>query len=731
VAKGDLYALRHKSRVHMRAFFLLMFVVVAVVLQPRGASQADAAQQEIPPSYQMVAENDLFLLYVDSSTLAFKLLDKRSNYLWHSGIDEPLEGDQLNRSWQAFAAGGISIEYLDQRATNTRVSIGNTEHTVEVTPIENGVSAQVGFQQYGITVGLVLQLEADGVRVEVPFASIREEDPRFRLGRIYVYPFLGATRGSSMPGYMFLPDGTGSLIQFADTTRADNMFFRRYYGPDLGMIASLPYDFRVNSPYPISFPVYGIVHGEGQNALLSILEKGAAYGELQVHPAGIITNFNFIHNAFLYNEPYFQATNRSGAGVTTIQRQPNTFDAVVHYRFLTGDAADYVGMARSYQQYLVDRGLLRRNDTDNPNIGIRLEFLGGDKERILFWNRFVPMTTIQQMSDILAGLQIPNAEIIYYGWQPFGATAMPPTTLALESGLGSVDDLRALAETIAANGGHFSLYLNPQAALWDESGYSPRNDLAMAITNTNLDGYNRYYGNYYFTFPALRERYAALSADVASQLEAGLALDSIGYLLYSDYRESVPFNREATIEAYRTLLAESPRLGFYQPNDYLFSLTHAYYDMPLGDNGYIYTTESVPFLPIVLAGYVPYYGTALNFSSNRQDDLLRHLEYGIYPSYFLTHEATANMLTTPSSWIYTSSYAQWGDEIRQTYEWMNSLLAPVRGQEIVAHERLADGVFATTYANDRQIVVNYTDSPFTHYGVTVEAKNALLLENTR
>ena len=121
--------------------------------------------------------------------------------------------------------------------------------------------------------------------------------------------------------------------------------------------------------------------------------------------------------------------------------------------------------------------------------------------------------------------------------------------------------------------------------------------------------------------------------------------------------------------------------------------------MPLGDNGYIYTSDAVPFLPIVLAGYVPYYGTALNFSSNPQDDLLRHVEYGIYPSYFLTHEATASMLNTPSTWIYTSSYAQWGEEIRRTYQWMNALLAPVRGQEIVAHQELAEGVFATTYAN--------------------------------
>jgi hypothetical protein len=706
----------------------LLILLMTVVLPALSTAIADDPPAEIPTSYEIVAENDLFQLYVDSSTLAFKLLDKRSNYLWHSGLDELLEEDRLNTSWEAFARSGLSIEYLDDRAVNRRVSIANVEHTLEVTPIEQGISAQVTFQEYSITVGINLQLETEGIRVEVPFDSIQEGNSAFRLGRIYLYPFLGATRGSSIPGYMFVPDGSGSLIRFADTTRAENMFYGRYYGADLGMIAELPYDPLINTPSPISFPVFGIAHEQAQSAFLSVVEKGAAYGEVQVHPAGIITNFNFLHNAFIYNETYFQATNRSGAGVTTVQGQPNVFDAVVHYRFLTGNAANYVGMAHSYQQYLVDKGLLHKYDAPQSNIGIRLEFLGGDKEPVLIWNRFVPMTTIRQMSDVLTDLQFSNAEVIYYGWQPFGASSMPPTSLALEGALGSVSELRALSEQIAANGGHFSLYLAPQMALWGESGYSPRNDLAMAITDVSLEGWNRN-PTFFFKLDAMQQRYSTFAHDVASQLEAGLALDAIGWTLYSDFRQGHPLNREAAIQAYQGILAEpSLPLGLYRPNDYLFGLTKAYYDMPLGDNGYIYTSEPVPFLPIVLAGFMPYYGGALNFSSNRQDDLLRHAEFGIYPSYFLTYEPTANMLNTASAWIYTSSYAQWGEEIRQTYEWMNALLAPVLGQQIVAHEKLANGVYATTYANGKQIIVNYTDSPFNQSGITVAAENALLLE---
>ncbi|MCS6843790.1 MAG: DUF5696 domain-containing protein [Caldilineales bacterium] len=713
-----------------RRWLWRLVMIVALLLgglAPGSAAQTAGQPAEIPAAYRPAAENERFQLYVDFDTLAFKLVDRRSGYVWHSGVDELQPGDRLNRAWQAFARSGVSIEHLDRKAVPKRLSLANANRTLTVTPAADGVDADLAFDDVGIRLRLSLRLEEDGVRVEVPFASIREENPDFRLGVLYLYPFLGATRGGSVPGYMLLPDGTGSLVRFADATKARNMFYGRYYGPDLGMAAVLPFDPQVNRPLPLSAPVYGLVHGEGQHAMLSVVERGAAYAELQVHPAGIITNFNFIHHAFIYNQSYFQATNRAGAGVTTVQAQPNAFDVVVHYRFLTGADADYVGLARSYQRYLVERGMLRRRDVGRSDaIGVRLEFLGGDKEKVLLWSRFVPMTTVAQMRDILADLAIPRAEAVYYGWQPSGASSMPPRRLRLEPALGDLDDLRRLAQEVQAGGGQLSLYLDPQAALVDEPGYSPRNDLAMAITNVNLRGFNRNHPNYYLSFRPLQALYTPLAESVA-EAGLGLALDGVSNVVYSDFRKSAPMNREQAIQARRELLAQVDLpLAFYRPNDYLFDLMRAYFDMPLGDNGYIYTHEAVPFLPVVLAGYVPYYGTALNFSPNLQEDLLRHADFGIYPSFFVTYEGTAAMLNTASNWIFTSAYAQWKEPIQQAYRWLNGVLGPVVGQEIVGRRQLADGVFATAYANGLEVVVNYTDRPFAAGGLTVPPKDAAL-----
>jgi hypothetical protein len=694
-----------------------------------GPTAYSPRAQGIVDVFSLVGENDRFQLYADESTLAFKVVDKRSGYIWHSNLDEVVDDDNLNRTWTAFAMSGISIDYLNRSADRSRASVTSAEKVIDFEVTGQGFEATVTFTEPSITLMVAVSLEGDGIRVEVPFESIREEDPDFKLGLLYLYPFFGATKEDTVPGYMFVPDGSGTLIRFAASTKARNMFYGRYYGVDLGMLGVLPYDPTINRPHQISIPVFGMVHGENDNAFITVLEKGASYGELQAHPAGIITKFNFLYSAFVYNQSYFQATNRSGAGVTTLQPTTNAFDVVAHYRFLSGGDSNYVGMARSYQDYLIAKGMLPAVASPGGDIGIKLEFLGAEKERILFWNRSIPMTTVDQMREILRQLDVHNPDVVYYGWQPKGASTMAPTRLRIDGSLGSKNELASFVEEVTAADGRFYLYLDPQAALRDEGGYSARNDLAMAITNVDILGYNRNKVNFYFNMDALADRYASLSQDVLAELSAGLAVDGVGSTLYSDFGGDEVLNREQAINLYRRLLEETEGpTAFYMPNDYMFSYMMAYYDIPLSDSGYLYTTDIVPFLQIVLAGYVPYYGPAMNFSSNLRADLVRHADYGVYPSYFLTEEVTAKILNTSSDWIFTSSYEQWGREVQENYRWLNALLGPVKGERIVARETLAPGVVATTYSNGKQIVANYRTTPYSAGGLVVEAQDAIIRE---
>ena len=59
------------------------------------------------------------------------------------------------------------------------------------------------------------------------------------------------------------------------------------------------------------------------------------------------------------------------------------------------------------------------------------------------------------------------------------------------------------------------------------------------------------------------------------------------------------------------------------------------------------------------------------------------------------------------------------------------MLDKVRGQSIVNHEKLHEGVYRTTYENGLAVVVNYTDESYSHNGIAVAAKSYSVLERER
>lgn len=685
--------------------------------------------QSIPDGYEILAENQTYSLYAHPETLAFKVVDLRSGYVWHSNFDEVTEEDGLNRTWTAFAQSGVSIDLMNRNATTTRLSITRDNHNLTFNRLSNGFSADLYFPLYGLGMTINVTLNENGVTVEVPSSSIIENMSNdYKFQTIHLYPFFGATKGGSVPGYLFIPDGSGALIRFSDTTKATSMFSGRYYGNDLGMIGGSRYDYTVNPAYPLTLPVLGAVHGVHQNAYLLVIESGAPFARLHAHPAGITTQFNFIYNSFIYNESFFQAVNRAGEGVTAIQKETNNFDIIMHYRFLTGEEADYVGMAKSYREYLLYKGKLKDQSHDDKPMGIRLEFLMGEKRRFLFWDVSVPMTTFDHLDTILNHLHsqgVKGIQSIIYGWQSLGASSTAPTTFRVESQLGSINTLSNINLDLIDHQGALQLYLDPQSALRGARGYSERSDLAMSITNQNIIGHHRSKVNYYFNLTQMEQRLVRFTQSIKDLPHIELALDVIGNTLYSDFKRSNQINREEMKHAIINLFDQVDRpMSFYTPNDYAFAFTKNYYDTPISNSGYLFTTDSVPFISLVLTGYVNLFSTPLNFSSDMMFKRLRMVDYQLYPSFLITHHPTSRILLTPSNWIFSSKYDQWSDSIIDTYHWMSERLDPVKGETIVSRSIPMSGVSVITYSNQKSIIVNYTNQSIQYQNVTVAPMDA-------
>ena len=131
-------------------------------------------------------------------------------------------------------------------------------------------------------------------------------------------------------------------------------------------------------------------------------------------------------------------------------------------------------------------------------------------------------------------------------------------------------------------------------------------------------------------------------------------------------------------------------------------------------------TDTVPFMQMVLKGHIDYYADKSNFHADRTKEMLKMIEYGEYPSWLLTWEDSLELFDTPSSWIYTSEYGIWKDEILNEYESVRSALAPVRSAKITEHQMISDDVAKVVYDNGVEIIVNYADTAYIDGNVNVE-----------
>jgi len=335
------------------------------------------------------------------------------------------------------------------------------------------------------------------------------------------------------------------------------------------------------------------------------------------------------------------------------------------------------------------------------------------------------MTSFNDMEAIyreLSDSDITNINSTIFGWNTKGFYLNNPTSLSYDRRLGGeagFDSLKSYADT---NDIIISLHVDLVTTFEEVK----KNQLAYRINSTlNTKEYTD------LIFTNILNPYATLdyATEIASEIDSlgvnNLAVDKIGNSVFSFRYDGNFYEPQDTIATYIEAMnvLNEKYIGLYEANDYMFDYLNDYYDIPLSSSGYLYTTDTVPFLEIVLRGYVNYYAPYMNFNSSNEDYVLRMIEYGSYPSFILTEEPTIDMRNSFSSYLYTTEYTLWKDDIIKQYEFLNEALNEVQHERIVDHYYVMDRVSLTVYENGVTIYVNYNQDDVDINGITIEGKN--------
>lgn len=665
--------------------------------------------------FEKILSNEHFDLWYNAEHHPIRIVNKLTGYVWASdfkfpdGTDEELIAESVTPfSFTYFRDGSsaeVTIDSTYDRGVEVETEYDDDTLTYEVAlqRTSDGVKVKLEFK-FEVT------LTETGVEVTLPNKSIKESN--CKLGTINLFRYLGSVEGDSVNGYIVVPSGNGGLIRYVKNATSTQSFQTSFYGTDMNYS-------KADSSRLFQFPMFGMVHGVNANACLVEIDSGDAFATFNYYPGTSGTqNRQLSYLDFTLRQKYevkFHEDNEDEKGIPQVPKERYTSDIKYSYNFLSGNDADYIGVANEYQEHLVSDGKLKKQEL-KPTTSIHVETFGREYENGLIFRKYHNMTTF---SDVLAiNESLKNAGVtdsLYTlkGYYKGGYSGAVPTNVNLEGSLGDIDDIDEL---------DYYLYYNPVLSSNTRRDYPSYVLVNMYRTKSYVEEMEGKKFKFYSNIPTILEGTSKIVAEYADKV----SFDGVSNYLYGDYNND--FTREETLAEYSKLFGDRS-YPMYAPNVYLLANTSDYLTMDLYHERLIFITDSIPLTQIILRGYMDLYSNYLNFSSNAEIDALKCIEYGVYPSYLVTQEASHKLSNTLSSDLYATEFNKVSRDIQVQYNFIKGALDNVIGAEIIGRKVLGLGVVEINYSNGKSIVVNYTNDAYKNGALNVESMGYEVINN--
>lgn len=602
---------------------------------------------------------------------------------------------------------------------------------------ENGVEGGSGASKPNFIIPLEYRLDAGSLVVTIPVNQVKESG-EYQIRSLELLNMFGAADQQS-DGYMFVPDGSGSLIYLNNGKVKEEQYVQRVYGPD-------PNDNsyrRGQVSESARMPVFGLKTEDA--AWFAVIEKGDAIASIAADISGKKNSYNFIHSSYtLRGEDELELyTGSTIQEIQLLNEEIYKGDIEVRYSFLGKDKANYSGMAELYRNKLAAEKVLQPLET-GQDVPLYLDMLGAvDKQKSFLgvpYRSEIAMTTFGQAAQIAEQLKLDGVDRLlmrYAGWSAKGVNHATPDNLKTESVLGSKAELLELSEQLEQSGGMLFPDIAFQKIYHDDGGFTPSSDASRFVTReeAELYPYNRalnrmdmMLGSYYLLSPAKLPYYVdTFLGKYKAYGINGVSLRDLGSVLSSDFRVSRVIQRETAkqiVEEQLGRLDQSIGLTMIAGgNAYAWPYSDHLINVPTASSGFVLTDEEIPFYEMVIHGYISYAGTPVNLN-DEQDlrvQLLRSIELGAAPHFSWSYEPSSKLKYTHFDDMYATSYQDWYDQAVSLYKEVSGVLSPVQNAQIVNHIRHQEGVVEVQYSNGISIYVNYTDMPVSVHGFTVGA----------
>ncbi len=660
------------------------------------------------------AENNLAKLYYNEAT-AEMVLETAENERFSSLVSCKYAG--YESSAEENIGELFSFLVFNPKTRSTQNFSSGDEKVSLVYSKQNG-GFDVKAQKDDISFTVSFRLDGGQLTVSVPFSSVSEKDER--LVSITLLPLFGACN-SSEDGYIFYPDGSGTLYKFKDKVSVNRSAVTKLiYGDAFNELDNYISD-REHNIMPISLPVFGIKRAN--NAIFAQVEKGDADTSLTLAPIGYVYNLARVYPTFNYRYSYYEQT-VSGDKMLVFNDMSTASDFSVKYTVLSDVDASYIGMAKLLRKEM----FADTKKNEKPNISVDL--LMSTQKSLLLWDISREVTSFEQAEEFLETLEtngVSNARLNLLGWQSKGYNNYP-AHLPVSRKIGGNSGLKKLTEYAHKNGSVIQLLDNFAEGDFEGSGFSIRQDAAYNMKNKPLSDIEQTK-----LLMDIANGYAEFKKDISKLANSGIdgySFDLFGSLVYDNMASGRTLRRQEYISKVNEYLDLSNQSfgssAMDGANYYAVKNAGFIYNLPDSSSGEFIYDEDVPFLQIVLHGYKAYSGRNFgNFSNSTAEAALHWLEYGYVPSFVLGYESPSILKDTKSEGFFYSRIDDWTDTIGEIYKDFLPAYEKIKNETITDYIKKGN-TCEIAYENGMKLLINYNKQDTLINGINVGAESYII-----
>lgn len=707
--------------------------------------------------YFRVEENSVEVLYVvgGKHELTREDLPQRISYerfqeKLNPNLDKALEEDSsLNRNIRLFRNQYILVETENEKFYLLR----NLDSADAIAIIHDILFNVAGYTEEDfIEDGILFEFEVNPEPVVFEFSvkyTLSDSGLDFRLINDSIFepethqiayfdilPYFGSGDIDSQ-GHIMIPDGSGVVIDFNNNKYEAPIYNKRIYGSDYALTSTTS---RLQpQSEQILMPLYGM-NNDG-NAFINLIEEGSAMSFLRAgfkteRSGGVVTRKHpYSHYRYYIRER--DAHIFSGIGydqrISVWTDEYNTEDFASKIVFVDNTKEqNYVGMAKTYQEYLVDNKVLINKSTKSNDPIFNLTLLGGYIDTNYFlgipYNKVKSLTSANEAKEIVDELldnDITNINLSYQGWANDGIKPKYSSKIKFNNEIGKAKDFKKLAE-----------YLNEQQninfipEIYALTSYTDKN-----ISKKNQVIYNMFWENieYYdynlaTTLPDIgtRPMYPIISSELSNTFKnvnktyEKNNFENIGFLdlgnkLNSSFhKNNIVFRNDSInnfVKSMELVKDNYNYISFNKPNQYALKYADFAKEIPVVGTNYQLVDKSVPFVQLVLSGYVDYSSSAFNIEDDKslKYHMLKAIETGSHINFTWSYKDTIALVDTEYSYYFSTHYKNWINDAVEIYDELKQL--SIYNSRLVNHKYLnTDGtILEVEYSNGDKIVINYNN----------------------